>query len=169
MDFPSARFHRPVISSVAADTVSPVALAPSSATWPTANRAVLVPLVINAPYQVSRLWWANGAAVAGNVDCGVYTMNGTLLASAGSTAQAGTNVVQSVAVPLLLLPGSYYMALACSSTSATTFRSAVSVTFGAALGHASISAALPLPASATLTAMTSAYVPLFGIASASVI
>lgn len=156
MDFPSVVPARPVISTVnewsAIGFLQRVAQA--SAAWASANRAVYMPFTLSTSYLVQRLWWANGSAVAGNVDCGIYTSDGVRLVSTGSTAQAGTSVVQSVSItPLLLTPGRYYMGLAASSTSATFLSDTVFLVPGL-VGLAQEASALPLPAQATFAATT---------------
>lgn len=174
MDFPGGRPMRPVLSSYSIEASglgkqASSTTSPASSAWPAANRAIYVPFVLPAAYQVTKLWWANGATAAGNVDCGIYSVGGTKLASTGSTAQAGTSVVQSVSVSILLQPGSYYMALALSSISATILRNVPSSGPLAAMGVAQQATAFPLPATATFAAASTAYFPMFGITSASVI
>lgn len=174
MDYPSSYYHKPVISSYAFESLGRSAaqvVTVASATWPAANRALFLPFTITAPYLVQRVWWANGATVNGNVDCGIYSSDGTKLASVGSTAQVGTSVVQSVALaaPLLLLPGSYYMALVLSSATATVIRTSAAVAACQMMGMAQQATALPLPATATFATIASAALPLFGITSSTVI
>lgn len=176
-DFPAARLHMPVISSFfSPEAVGTSGLvvntsATASATWPSANLAIFVPFALAASYLVKSLWWANGTAVAGNVDCGIYSLGGALLVNAGSTVQAGTSAIQSVTLgtPILLTPGPYYMALACSSSSATIKRGAGNLNAQKILGMAQwATGGLPLGA-ATLASVTNAYVPLFGFTSRTLI
>lgn len=179
-DFPHARFHKPVISSVSTETplsgtyVALGGAAPTgSGAYPTANLAMYVPFQIWTPYLVRRVWWANGTTtIAGNVDVGVYAQDGTRLFSAGATAQATASINQSVALgtPSLLSPGSYYMAFSSSSNTATFFRLSVSVArVGQMFGLAQEATANPLPATFTQAAFAQTIVPVFGIASATVI
>lgn len=141
--------------------------------WGTANMARFVPFHLDAPYLVNRVWWANGATVAGNVDCGIYSESGRLLASIGSTVMAGATTIQSAALgtPLLLMPGRYYMALASSSTTATFQSLNLPATYaGKVMGVAQQSAALPLPATFTLATLASpAIAVICGIARTSVL
>lgn len=174
MDFPGATMLKPVIGTGSVQSLGPQmaarlgsATTPASAAWPTNNLAIFVPLVLPVPYFVRKVWWANGSAASGNVDCGVYTEGGALLLSCGSTAQGTINVVQSVTLgtPVLLEPGSYYMALVLSSTSGRTIRWQPSTASqGQLLGLAQQATALPLPASFTLASYAQTYIPLFGIA-----
>lgn len=183
MDFPSSGFHLPVISSWSAEAIGGFMMNEDaitggiggSAVWPTANLAMFVPFSIRAPYLVRTLWWCNGTSVAGNVDCGVYTADGTLEFSAGSTAQATVSSQQKVSLgtPYLLLPGSYYMALVLSSTSGHIIRRVPAVTPNtwtcSFFGMAQQATALPLPAAATFASPATPYLPMFGIAKATVV
>lgn len=176
MDFPASTQMKPTLSVLSAQALG-IGLqalggtAPSSGTWTSTSRAIFVPFALAAPFQVRKVWWANGATLGANADCGVYSIGGTLLGSTGSTAQAGTSVVQSVSLSLLLQPGSYYVALVLSNTTGTVLRTtALTTTLGQpTLGIAQQATAFPLPATATLAVAGSAFLPLFGITSASVI
>lgn len=87
--------------------------------WPSANFAVYVPVTMPARFTIARFLTVNGNVVAGNVNVGLYSNNMALLMSSGSTAQAGTNVVQYIPVADQSFPaGDYFLALAASSTSA---------------------------------------------------
>jgi hypothetical protein len=167
MDFPTSGFHLPVINSLSG---LPSSLsAPTSATWPAANRALFAPFTLSGWFSVRRLWWANGGTASGNLDCGIYTENGVRLASTGSTVQAGTNVIQSVVVSVDLPPGSYYLALAASATTVTVLRQTGTTDYMSSMGWAQMATAFALPATATLAALATAYAPYFGMTSASVI
>lgn len=136
---------------------------PASAVWPTANRAIYVPLILPFAYPVKRAFWMNGTAVAGNVDLGIFNADtAAKLFSTGATAQAGTSVAQYVAVDWLIPPGEYYLALSLSSGSGTTLRS-TGITTQNILGYLQEGSAHPLPTSMTPVAITVAYVPVFGI------
>lgn len=95
---------------------------PTTQNSPAANVGYFIPLALPYPVTVTKLWWVNGGAVAGNVDMGIFAEDGTRLVSAGTTAQVGTTNVQSVDVTDTTLGrGRYYMGL-CSDTSGTTQR-----------------------------------------------
>lgn len=97
-------------------------IAEASAVWQTANRALYMPLYIERPGIVTKFWTYNGAAVAGNIDIGLYREDYTLISSKGSTAQAGTNVLQEFDVTdFAIVPGVYFLGLVSSSTTATFF------------------------------------------------
>lgn len=177
MDFPNAIRHKPVISSISREAIGDILMAENPAgiaggAWPAANRAIFVPFALSSPYLVRKVWWANGATVAGNVDVGVLTPGGALLLNAGTTAMAGVTTIQSVTLgtPVLLSPGQYYMAMEASSTSTSFGRNALTADFCSMAGMAQQAVgSMPLPAAAVLATIAAAYVPLFGIASAGVI
>ena len=128
---------------------------PVSAAFESADRAVYFPIILPAACVVRRLWWANGATVSAtyNIDCGIYADSGygpgTRLVSTGSTAQGTASEVQFVDVAdTALAPGLYWIAITCSSTSATLFRNQTSAAYEASLRLIE-AAALPLPATAT--------------------
>lgn len=141
----------------------------ASTTWPTANLAMLVPFSLAYRVTVHRMWMFNGSSVAGNIDIGVYDTSGTRLGSTGSTAQSGTSVPQNVnSTDFDIGPGVFYMALACSSTSANIFAASAS-TGGepilASMGLVKVASSFPLPSSLTFEAWgtTGFRVPLFGL------
>lgn len=138
----------------------------SAQAYPSANLATYVPFSISRTTIVIELWTANGNAAAGNIDIGIYSVDGTRLVSTGSTAMAGTSVLQGVSItPLTLGPGQYYLAMVCSSTSGHFLSlQAISAYKIRALGVYQQASALPLPASATFaTNTTPINLPLFGL------
>lgn len=136
----------------------------ASAVWPVANTAIYVPFRIGEPILVRKLFWTNGSAVAGNVDCGIYDAAGTRIISTGSTAQATTNTVQAVNITDTMLgAGVFYLALALSDGAATVFRDNPSIQVCRILGLLEETSALPLPATATFATVVSAFVPIFGL------
>lgn len=89
----------------------------TSTAWPTNNLAIYVPISLSARFTVARFVVANGANSTGNVDVGLYSAAGTRLISTGSTARAGTSVLQYIGVTdQSFPPGHYYLALVASST-----------------------------------------------------
>jgi hypothetical protein len=140
---------------------------PASAVWPTANKALYLPIVLPFWFNVRRFYVANGGAVSGNFDIGIVTPDGTKLASAGSTAQSGTNTNQYVAgFNFLLAPGWYYLALAFDNTTATTMRTSVGSTItGPPSGLLEQTSAFVLPATVTFAQTNASYYPLFGFTS----
>lgn len=146
----------------------------SSAVWPAANLAVFFPVRLGQPRTFTTAWWLNGATAAGNVDVGIYTIAGTtatLVAASTAEAQAGTSAMQVAATfpSTTVGPGLYYLAMSCSSASATVWRSNVTTVtlrpmavFQAATSH-------PLPSSATVVAIANSLIPVFGLSELSTI
>lgn len=133
-----------------------------SSVWPSANRALYVPVQVLKQITVYKMSIFNGSAVAGNFDLGLYDEAGTRLVSSGSTVQAGTNVPQVVDVAdTVLTPGTYWLAAASNSGSGQYFRaSATSVGLNLA-GMREQASAFPLPATATFSAVSANYLPSF--------
>ncbi len=142
----------------------------SSAAWPAANRAVYVPFQVVSPLVVTQLFHWNGSAVSGNIDIGIYSVDGRRIVSSGSTAQAGTSVLQLFDVTDTVLPaGSYYFALAIDNTTGTTTRTSITVTVARTLGFFQENSAFPLPATATFALANSTVVPVMGLTTQAVI
>ena len=85
----------------------------ASATYVAANRAHYIPFVVSEPITVVQLFAYNGATASGNIDMGIYDAKGTKLVSIGSTAQAGTNALQTFDITDTVLgSGRFYLAVA---------------------------------------------------------
>lgn len=148
--------------------------APASGAFESGNRALYFPLYIPTECQVKRMWWANGATVdAGyNIDAGVYRdagfQPGAKIVSTGSTAQGTASQVQFVDVTdTWLTPALYWLAISCSSTSATFLRAAP-LNLTDAWFKMIEASALPLPATATPSEATSNAVLLFGFSTTTI-
>lgn len=136
---------------------------PGSLAFPAANDALFVPFVLQAATLIKRLFSINGGTASGNIDVGVYSEDGTLISSAGSTAQAGTNDLQFFNVTDFILgPGRYYLAVAKNDTTGTLIRMNIPAIRCSVLGMAKQATAFPLPATATFATVTAAYLPLIG-------
>jgi hypothetical protein len=94
------------------------AINPVSATWTTGNQARYYPISIPFAYPVHRVFWANGSAVAGTRDFGIYTKEYKLIYSTGSQSATGGTALQyySTGLPIILQPGDYYFGFNCSAT-----------------------------------------------------
>lgn len=101
---------------------------PTSGVWPTANILIYMPIFVPTRVLATKMWWANGSAVAGNVGGGIYAdagnQPGKQLAQIASTAQANTLQVQVAALDasVVMVPGIYWLALVISSGTATILR-----------------------------------------------
>lgn len=155
---------RPTISAGSVDAsvgTQLTAYSAAGAVWPAANRAIYIPFTVANIFTAQTMGLANGNAVSGNVDVGIYDGQGHRLVSAGSTAQAGTSVIQAFDIAdTILLPGLYYLAVALDNGTGKTMACMDALPNPRAYGILSQSTAFALPASATFAAAQDAYIPL---------
>lgn len=95
----------------------------------TANQLVFWPFFLPENFVIKKAFVYNGAAVSGDIDVGVYTPGGTRICSVGSTAQAGTNQIQTMTLDAKLGAGQYFLAFG-SNTATTVFGTTASGTAG---------------------------------------
>lgn len=143
----------------------------TSQVWPSANLALFIPFYVSRRTTITQIFCLNGATVAGNLDVGIYTQDGTRIVSSGSTAQAGANAIQALSITATQLSaGVYYMAMSMSSATATIFRTTLfNNTATRSIGVAQMASALPLPATATFASATFGTIPLFALTTRTVI
>jgi hypothetical protein len=156
------------MESIGIGTMSSNATGPAlaaSAVYPVANTAYFVPFATAEPLTVVKLFAQNGATVSGNIDVGIYAVDGTRLVSSGSTGQTPTATVQIFDIADTLIgPGQvFYLAIAMDNTTGTLFRISIGVNTGSILGMAEMASAFPLPATATLATLVNGYLPTFGL------
>ena len=175
-DFPTALGHPNHVAISSTDNTTLVGQTAlmqngtvSAAVWPTANKALYIPFIVEIPFH------ASNAAVrvsvqAGNLDVGIYDEGGNALVTKGSTAvaAAGLQVIDLTAsislgnADPLLSPGTYYFGMSCSSITASFFRLAnVSVPNLRVCGVREQTSSVPLPSTATFGTLLSAYCPNF--------
>lgn len=134
--------------------------------WPAANVALFVPFVVPEPVTVTKLWWANTSTVSGNLDIGLFSENGTLVVSSGSTAMATTNVAQTVDIAdTVLARGRWYLGLACDTTAANIYCFTPAAGICQALGVVRQTSAFPLASNANpavFAVTTHAFIPVCG-------
>lgn len=143
--------------------------AAASAAWPSAGLALYIPFYVMAPGLARGIFWQNGTAVAGNVECAIYDEDGNKYASSGLIAASGTSAPQytAFASPVQLSTGRYYIALVASSASqqflswgtsaaATNVNRMLGIVEQAGLGSG-------LPASWTPVTSARSYLPICGI------
>jgi hypothetical protein len=68
----------------------------ASGAWNRREPGGLHPVLAAVALPGQRLWWVNGSAAGGNWDIGLFTINGSKLYAAGSTAGSGNSVPQFV-------------------------------------------------------------------------
>lgn len=138
---------------------------PAAAAWPVANLMIFLPVRLNSPITVKKVWWENGATVSGNVELAVCDAAGNLRLHTGSTPQVGISTVQ-VADPadVVLEAGTFYKGLSLDNTTGTIIRwPATNAGLCAALGMAQAASAFPAPDPVTFALCAQAYIPKFGI------
>lgn len=142
----------------------PVQAFPAVAAWPSANNATLTKVRVSRPVLVSSIVVGIGTS-SGNIDAGIYDLVGTTWtrrASAGSTAAAGTNALQTLAMtaPVWLTPGKdWWIAVVADNTTITLARAAFPSSIGLDSNqNFSKGSSFPLPAT-IVTPAASAYTP----------
>lgn len=147
--------------------------ATTSTAWGVANRAIYIPFVVEETVVAYQMAVENGATLNGNLDVGIYDINGVQLVASGSTAQTGTSVIQKFDIAnTTLTPGYYYMAMSTNSTTATYIgNGATNAEYYRSLGVREQLTAFALPATATFAnpASTTTTNPNIAIATVSVI
>jgi len=135
-----------------------------------ANVVMYIPFNVPASVTITKLFWHNGAAVAGNVDLGVYDLAGNLLVSTGSTGQSGTSRLQPVDVTDTVLGrGTYYFGFVTDTAGSTSRFTAVLPAVGICqmlgiLQQAAVTLPLATNASpATFAKVATAWVPVVGV------
>lgn len=141
---------------------------PAAAAWPAAGLVIFVPFWIPEATTFTKIAFGVGVA-AGNVDAGIYAEDGTRSVSVGTTAAAGSSVIQTLDITdTSLARGRYYMALVADTvTTLTIYRSApaagIPQSFGL-LEQAGVTLPLSTGASpATFAKYTRAFVPLVAV------
>jgi hypothetical protein len=138
---------------------------PGTAAWPAAGRALYLPVELDRPMLVTKLFVHNGTtAPSGTWDMGLYDDGGLRLINAGATAQGASSTLQTFDIPDTRLDrGLYYLAIVASTTPGVyAFTGGVSIDWKCwgALQQAS---ATPLPATATFASNTTAFLPWIGL------
>jgi hypothetical protein len=135
-----------------------------------ANKALYVPVSVQSPITIVKMFVINGTAVSGNIDVGIYDQGGVRLVSIGSTAQSGTSAVQEFDITdTTLNPGLYYLAVALDNGTGAVHSWAPSIPVCRAIGIFEQATAFPLPATATFATSTVNKVPFIGATQRSVV
>jgi hypothetical protein len=136
-----------------------------SLAWGSANRAMFMPIVLGEPCVITKFGVFNGTTVNGNIDMGIYkpdrlAQTATRIVSAGSTAQAGTSVMQEFDITDTYLDeGLYFLGLASDSATNHFIGTATNNNVNPLLQmHLYLAASsFALPATVTLATATGAY------------
>ena len=137
---------------------------PGAAAWPVANLAIFVPFRIEASVTgIIRLMAATGGlGNSGNIDLGIYDSAGVKIITTGSTVQAASFQIVTIASTNLTGPGLFYMAMALDNAVGTNHRETSSAQNFQLCGLAEQTTAFPLPATATLASAANNYFPAIG-------
>lgn len=128
----------------------------ASGTWTASSKCVFCPVSCPGPFTVTKFACDNGTAVSGNIDIGLYTKEGQLIVSTGSTAQAGTSQWQTIDVTdTTIPPGWYYLAMVMNNATGTNLRLASQTIAKRLFGWMEQLSTFPLPATATMVPCTS--------------
>ncbi len=131
----------------------------ASAVWPSANLAIYTPVLVPEIVTVYKMS-IQVATQNGNVDVGIYDEVGNRLVSAGSTAVGAAGLQVFDVTDTVIGPGVYYLAMCCSSTTASFFRNTVANAIGTTLGvKQQAVGAVTLPTPATFATFTVTYIP----------
>lgn len=139
-------------------------VAAASTAWPSANRALFVPIRLSAPLIVTKLAMGAGATAAGNFDVGIYDAQGNKIVSSGATAKVASAEQVIDITDTQIGPGLFYLALAADGTDNYTMvtpagSSPVPLQKARLYGMVQMDTAYTLPATATFAAATAAPVP----------
>lgn len=168
----SGTIHSLGVASMAGDFAAVRrAVCATSTAWTTANDAVYIPFVLQGTVTAYQMGVENGSTVAGNVDVGIYDINGVRLVSKGTTAMSGASTIQTFDITdTLLTPGIYFMAFASDSTTATFFGTpAATAEWWRTYGVQDQATAFVLPATATFSSMGRTTIPNISISTVSVL
>ena len=158
-DLPHAHLSTVGICSIAGQAAMLENSTPGVATWPAANRAIYVPVVVQVPITVRKMAF-EVAVQSGNCDVGIYDSSLKRLVSKGSTAvaAAGTQIIDIV--DTALTPGVYFLAMCVDNTTASVGRVPLGLINSRASGVSQQAVgAVTLPDPAVLAAPGTAYLP----------
>ncbi len=153
--------------SLAADMSSSLGLVyNASQTWPVANKALFVPVIVDEPCTAFKMAAWTVVNSSANIDIGIYTPTGVRLVSLGSTA-ATNGVISYDIADTYLTPAVYFLALAYSNNTVNPNGYLPSGTGIMRIwGVQEMAAAFPLPAQATFANPAAAFVPFINMLTA---
>lgn len=118
----------------------------------TADRVWYIPVWMPNVCKVTHLYLENGSVVNGNIELGLYDLDGNRLVTTGAVAQAGTTAVQAIALgtAFRVNKGAYYWSFVQSSaTGRYQSVTALSGSKARAFGHYIQASTSALPATWT--------------------
>lgn len=139
----------------------------TAAAWPAANRALYIPFCVEQTVTAFKMAFIVGAS-AGNYDVGLYDENGNRLVSLGSTAVPAAGLAVADITDTVLRPGTYFMAMNCSTVTTLTIQAMQTGMSIASLTTCGMQqeavGAVTLPDPATFANIASIYVPSLSVA-----
>lgn len=128
--------------------------------WPANNRAIYIPFSVDVPLTVFQMA-VEVTTQSGNLDLGIYTEQGVRLVSAGSTAVGAAGIQTVNITDTTLSPGTYFMAMSCSTTAAafTSGTNVVALLLQVCGVQQEALGSVTLPDPATFANPASAYIP----------
>ncbi len=164
-DFPSAAdYSHSIISIFTEDCIGLELLTAgsgfSTAAWPSANAAILIPFTVAIPTIITQIFWLVGTSGTDNIDVGIYDSQGNKIISTGSTALSGTSANQIVDITdTTLQKGLYYIAVVMNGTTNTLSAMTPVAGLCRTMGIYSVATSFPLPSTITFAGTTLAYIP----------
>lgn len=134
--------------------------------WPLANWVFYLPFVLygHTPFTHANMWIGTPS---GNIDIGLYSEDGTRLASTGSVAAAGTTrQVIALTAAIVAPPGRYYAAATADNTTLQVSRTFSTTALENLLTTGILNettGGFGLPATATFAKPTQAFAPRIGL------
>lgn len=137
--------------------------ATTSAVWPTANTAILVPFICEVKQNIKGMSFFVTTA-SGNYDVGIYDENGTSRVSLGSTAVPAAGFAFANFADTDLEPGCYWMAMSVNNITASFHMSNnFSTQMQRACGIYAQASAFALPSTISFNNWGTAYFPLMAV------
>lgn len=135
----------------------------TSNAWPTANRALYVPVRIVEPTTFVKGFVYEGSTNGDKWDIGIFDAGGRKLVSSGATVHGASNaIVTSDITDTTLNPGQYFWAIQSTNAAQTFYRSAPAASVLDALGCRGETVTTALPAAASFGTVPISYMPIFG-------
>ena len=171
-DFPSQLLHLPTSTTIntaglyciAGDLAAINNNAGAVGTWPSANRAIYVPVIVES-YVTAYQMAFEVTTQSGNYDVGIYDEAGVQLVAKGSTTVPAVGLAAVDITDTPLTPGTYFLAMAVNTAVAAFWRQAIGLpSTQSIVGVQDQDAAFALPATATFSSPASQYVPSLAVA-----
>lgn len=138
-----------------------------NALWPAANLIIYAPITIYRRFLLLKFLMATGTGVAGNFNQGLYSMDGTLLASTGSTAHPASTLTSTApTAAFVVAPGRYHLAMIASDAATDNYLRSATSTLAGLAAHGWLqeqAGSFALPSIATFATMAYPYAPHMGM------